>query len=236
MYKYTIKACLFSWLLPSLVWVWSAAGFSHALGGDWCGILHWASLRCVRYLYGLFGVLECNLWGANVLTEDASRLSLLYLFAGRWCLWWQVATLYKTSAASGHCCCSYQRHVRQATASWPTLALKSPRLISCRDAPQDTAELWVKPVFFCRFSLISWGIHTEKRGIFLIPQREVHGHDALRSVSVVFVKHSSDVPTCQLQCFCTLTGGCIPSFLCYISTALKLYLSVENKFLSSFEL
>jgi len=52
-------------------------------------------------------------------------------------------------------------------------------LVVCRDALEMAAELRVEPVFFCRFSLESRGVHTEERGILFVLQREAHGHGAV---------------------------------------------------------
>ena len=44
---------------------------------------------------------------------------------------------------------------------------KDYHLVVCRGAFATAAELWVETVFYCRFSLKSWGVHTEKCGILL---------------------------------------------------------------------
>ena len=60
---------------------------------------------------------------------------------------------------------------------------KEYHLVICRGALETAPELWVELVFFCRFSLKSWSVHTEKDGILLIFQRKAHGHHAVRMTS-----------------------------------------------------
>ena len=55
----------------------------------------------------------------------------------------------------------------------------------CKGALETAAELRVELVFFCRFSLKSWSVYTEKRGILLIFSEEDAWTSCSRNVQLV---------------------------------------------------
>ena len=70
----------------------------------------------------------------------------------------------------------------QATEFWPTLAFKSPRIMTLSTGCLilNCTEQSKIYLFFCRICLKIWGIYTEECSILLVIQWEVHRDNAIR--------------------------------------------------------
>ena len=143
------------------------------------------------YQFGVNDVLEVTLVHKDVVNELPMFGLRMYpscfksVILLEMVLWWQVVAQCKAPAASTRCRWSYQRRVCKY--SFPGICILAHSSIEITKdyhlVVETVAELRVELVFFCRFSLKSWSVHTEKRVILLIFQWKAHGHHVVGMTS-----------------------------------------------------